>query len=603
MRELIALSSLDSSSKNWPQRGVQGMLEGLPRLSNDLAPDLWGAEHCALARIDSFSTTDSSIDFSNEFVRVVLVGDLYNRQELSSSLDCRIDESAARIAGLAYQRWGCDGVARLFGDFCFSLWDSRTQKLLLARDYLGWRPIYYHWDKSRLVAASSLQVMRALPEFLPELNKGFLAEYVLHSYGTVDQTILKGVHRLLPGSYLVLDRDGICLTQYWDPCAVPKLQYANDRQYAEHLRSLLGDAVADRRSGQTSVAVSLSGGVDSTAVSAVLARTTRVNAFSIEFPGRSCDERSYVEDFAQLQQLKVEYLQPQLDSLFGIQSQISRFGNIPSEPNGVFGMQIRAAAVRAGNRLLFTGFGGDELFTGGEYRYLELIRTGRLTTLFRQLLSDPRPRDLLTDRVPRTLKHSLQKQFESLRWLPDWITPQFRDESDIDQRLRNGWKVPDGLSLQHRTMYSQLYNGLALNLREMEYRNTLASDLVVRHPLYDHRIMQFCFAIPEEQLCKNQLHKYVLRNAVDDLLPKCILHRREKADFSFVNWELLTCLGEKHTFLDLPILQIGWFDRSVLEQLYDELLLTRAKDPSAYLPSTEVFWHLYWANQLVAEFG
>jgi asparagine synthase (glutamine-hydrolysing) len=235
---------------------------------------------------------------------IVLDGRIDNRDDLRAALRGHVDVDAAaadvELLAAAYGRWGADCAAHLVGDFAFAVWDARTRRLCCSRDVIGLRPLFFRAGAKRFAWASEPHALLRIDGTAPAANERMVGEYLTFIIDKTE-TLLEGVCRLAPAHTLVVDGSGVRSWQYWDIDPHREIRYADDRDYVEHLRSLLAGAVRAQTRSATPVGVMLSGGLDSSTVLA-MAQPLRpggqaVTAYSIAADGAQ-DESAYFGEAA-----------------------------------------------------------------------------------------------------------------------------------------------------------------------------------------------------------------------------------------------------------------------------------------------------------------
>ncbi len=198
-------------------------------------------------------------------------GRLDNRAELLDALGPGTAHGAGtdpELALAAYRRWGSAGFGRLVGDFATALWDGAARRLVCARDALGVRPLYYHWDGRRLLFGSEVKALFADPGVPRRPDEAVIADVLLGAFRNVGATFFESIRQVPPAHLLLLDETGPRLERYWDVDPAREVRYARDQDYLDEFRALFAEAVRCRLRSAAPVALMLSGGIDSTLVAA-----------------------------------------------------------------------------------------------------------------------------------------------------------------------------------------------------------------------------------------------------------------------------------------------------------------------------------------------
>src|SRR4051795_2639409 len=239
-------------------------------------------------------------------VKVVFNGEIYNHRELRELLSGRghafTSETDGEVIPHLYEEFGPDFVARLDGIFGFALWDARRETLMLARDQLGVKPLYFHRDGGAVRFASELKALTAEPAVPRELDLGALDEYLTFRFTPAPNTLLRGVEKLEPATYALFQKDGTAeRKRYWDPQPVERTDLSL-AEAADRFRDLLRAAVRRQMMSDRPIGAMLSGGIDSAAVVALMAETSsKVKTFTVGFEGGGdADETGLARETARL---------------------------------------------------------------------------------------------------------------------------------------------------------------------------------------------------------------------------------------------------------------------------------------------------------------
>lgn len=535
---------------------------------------------------------------------IVFDGRLDNRGDLLRALEAPLESSDAALALRACEHWGEAAPQRLLGDFAFACWDAAARRLLCARDAMAQRPLFYAAHAGRTLIASEPQQILAHPGFPRAIHEGVVAEYLTGNPASIEETLWSGVRRLPPAHALVVDDHGLRQWRYWDFDRDARLDYRGAADYDQHFLALFREAIDCRLRGAASAGVYLSGGLDSSAIAGCLVDLAAVRGlppirtFSLTFPGRPLDETPFIDAVVQRYGLNGVRLAGAPTSLDAIASDLERFHDIPTFPNGAVLDPLRRRAA-AEVDVVLSGAGGDDWFTGHPLHTADLLRGGRFVQALREyrhdvaLLRYATPASLLrtavaplvppvTRRVLRSLRGAAQPRF-------DWIRPAFAARVGLHDRLR--WP---GLPRCRTLVQSQIYlfaNALQQTLgEELEDRATCAAGVVSSNPFYDRRLAEFGFALPEEQRWTRGETKVLLRRACRPWLPDVVARRDDKAEFSSVFVEALDGLGGRNFFDRLETVDAGWVDGAVTGRIYDRMARLYRDGRDAYIPLVFSLW-------------
>lgn len=383
----------------------------------------------------------------------------------------------------AYERWGEDCVAHLIGDFAFAIWDERLQRVFCARDHMGVKPFFYTHVAGEFRFSSTLNELRSVSNTLNEIAVG---DYLLFGVNQDNSTtIFSDIQRLRPGHTLTLTNNEIKVNRYWAPSLPPEeVRFRDQQQYVERFLELLSLAVKDRLRTDR-VAISMSGGLDSTALAAIASEYAEVAGFTVVYDSLIPDEeRHYSSLAAKHLGIPVEHLSADQFSLFdGRMDQAEPF--LLSALTGQFNELLRLCAEFS--TVALTGYDGDAL------------------------MHEPRPPGLRT-----RIKRMLRKRDS----MPEWIDEEFARRTNLRERWKEFWsrsnegKRPAAMRALNSKIWTSLFEGYDAGSTKL--------NLEVCHPFLDVRLIEYLLAIPPVPWC---VDKHILRRAMSDKLPATVLNR------------------------------------------------------------------------------
>ncbi len=528
----------------------------------------------------------------DQSVWVVFNGEIYNFRELRQKLEGlghRFSTATdTEVIVHLYEEYGVDFVRHLRGMFAIALWDNRAHRLLLVRDRLGIKPLYYWQQANRLVFGSELKCLLQLPGTRPSIDLESLNRYLSLGYIPDPDTIFQGVRKLPPGRLLLVEAPTVREQQYWELPWPEESAPPSEEECCEQLRELLRESVRLRLVSDVPLGALLSGGIDSSTVVAVMSRLLDrpVKTFSIGFSEEDFNELAYARQVAR--HLGTEHhelvVRPQAAHLFGrlIGYFDEPFGDASAVPTFLVSQLARESVTVA-----LSGDGGDELFAGYD-RYPEASRQrlfDRLPRAFRRNVLLP-----LSQKLPygaygksylrrMALNDGLERYLDAvLLPLPikeRLVTPGFRAEVntlDCSEVLRQF--VPNGhrYLLLDRIVYLDTKTELPGDILTKVDRMSMAHSLEVRVPLLDHRLVEYVARLPMRYKLRGATTKYLFKKAFGDLLPPGILTRR-KMGFALPlpHWfahDLREFLRD--VLFDPRALQRGYFNATFVDALVRE---------------------------------
>ena len=478
---------------------------------------------------------------------LVFNGEIYNHRELRAELEARGEKfktsSDTEVVLRAFLHWDKDCFARLRGMFALAIWSQDARRLVLARDRLGIKPLYFNLRGGELYFGSELKTIFAHPEFKRELDFTGLQYYLSLNYVPCPHTLVRGIEKLPPGHLLEWQDGDVEMEAYWRLRFEPQEQKSLEGAQ-EELDNLLRESVRDHLIADVPLGIWLSGGIDS---STILHYTrelcgSRVKTFSISFAGRSFDETSYIRDIAARYDTEHHELDvsPSLDLPAAIE-ELAYYSDEPFADAGALPVWFLSALSRKHVTVALSGEGADELFGGyityAADRYAALaqsvappMRRGLLGLLRYWPVSNDKisleykvKRFLEGTFLPRDEAHAYWNGTFSAAQQDQFLLQRNRTsiqdlfDSDLPAADENG-------SLNRYLAFDQRYY-LADDILQKVDRMSMAHSLEVRPPFLDHRIVEFAARLPEHMKVNGRQHKVVLKRLMRDKLPMSVLRR------------------------------------------------------------------------------
>ena len=518
--------------------------------------------HRRLSIIDlSKNGSQPMISKSNRFV-ICYNGEIYNTDELlknySSSKLIIKGHSDTEIILELFEKYGLDIIIpKLIGMFAFALFDRKNKKIFLCRDRLGIKPLYWGIFKNELIFASELKAFNFKKSFKKELNNDVISNFLRHGYIPTPNTIYKNVKKLEPGKLLEIDlkKFSPSISSFWDLPQIIKNRSMqnnfNKEELINNLDNLLNDSISRRMVADVPVGAFLSGGVDSTTVSAIMQKNSnkKIKTFSIGFEESSYDEAHFAKKIAK--KLRTDHHELYLTSKEAQKfiPDIPKYFDEPFADSSQIPTYLISKMASKSVKVALSGDGGDELFMGYN-RY-------QIANNLKWILNLP---DFLKKFVLQIIKFGSVNQWNiiskvfSNRFVPSQLGDKLyklakilkEDDSDFYRLLISSFDYPDdflvngkekkGLIWQNNfdTFLSCYVDKLKL-LDTLTYlpddiltkvdRSSMAVSLEVRVPILDHRIVEFSWMLPLEiQLKKNQ-SKWILRQVLKKYVPEKLFNR------------------------------------------------------------------------------
>ena len=488
-------------------------------------------------------------------VWVVFNGEIYNYRELGANLAARghtfTTRSDTEVIVHGYEDRGLASLDDLEGMFAFAIWDAPARTLVLARDRLGIKPLYYAVLPDQIVFASELRALVEHPAVERTLDLTALSRYLAHEYVPAPHSIFRGVRKLAAGHWLTYSDGRVKVEPYWD------VRFQGDRAMGEAdaveaLRAVLDLSVRQHLVSDVPLGVFLSGGIDSSAVAALAARHLpgRLKTFSIGFEDPSFDETAHARSVAR--GLDADHHEEILGPRAALDL-VARLPELLDEPLGDASLLptfLLSRFTRCSVTVALSGDGGDELFAGyPTYQAHRLARALELVPRWvRQRLVRP-----VVERLPVSLDDlsfdfRLKRFLEGMDFAPverhaAWLgafTPAeqralFTSDALARMEMEPSYAAfhemlthaPSASGLE-RMLYLDLKGYLGEGVLTKVDRASMACSLEVRLPLLDRRVVELAASLPMRLKLRGLTTKYVLKRALSGVLPRAILERRKK---------------------------------------------------------------------------
>ena len=609
------------------------------------AQHLWHGNGAGLLRTLCRITPEDAFDrqpLKSRDGNFILVADgrIDNRDELADALDI-----PSRQAGLmpdsafilsAFERWGQACLEHLLGDFAFAVWNQRDRRLFLARDPLGYRPLYWFKNQHFFAFATLCKGLFALPEVPRTLCEERMADYLALLPMKGPESFYKDLFRIEPGHFMVLEDSHVRTERYHSFDPDYRIILKNDDEYVEAAHELLDKAVACRLRSAGGVASQLSSGLDSSTVTATAARllgaqNKRLMAFTavpregFDGPvpkGRHADEgpiaATLAARFPNIDH--VLFRSGNRNPMNGLRQTIELFDRAPLGPcNHAFFNGIQSEAAKLGARVMLSGqMGNMTISYDGRPRLASLLRRGKWVQCLSEACSlvnktDMRPQGALLQTLGHFIPIPLWRAFNAWRgrgWksLHDYtaIHPDLIRRTNLKHRTQQaGWDLSyrpwaDGWQMRTAVMYR-------MDPGDISPACVGGSGMEVRDPTSDLRLVKFCLAIPEDQYLKNGQPRRLLHRMMQNILPSEFFTTKTKG-LQAADWyedafkakddmkEWLTGLeasSESPRYLDLKQMrnsvenwpETGWDEPSVIQEY--RLKLMRGLAVGAFIQYVE----------------
>ncbi|HYW98189.1 MAG TPA: asparagine synthase (glutamine-hydrolyzing) [Candidatus Elarobacter sp.] len=525
---------------------------------------------------------------------VVFNGEIYNFPDLRRELEARghnfYTHTDTEVIVHLYEELGADCIKKLRGMFAIALYDSRKQKLLLARDRLGKKPLYYAVHHGRLLFGSEIKALLAVAPELAEVNLEALLQFFYFAYIPDPYSAFQRIAKLPPG-HLAEYKDGeIRVREYWDIPSYGNNDPGSEEACLEELESRLEEAVRIRLISDVPLGALLSGGVDSSIVVGLMARASSVpvKTFSIGFGKEDFNEAEHARRVAE--RFGTDHHELVVEPAIGeTLEMLSRMMEEPFGDSSIIPTYYVSKLARQHVTVALSGDGGDELFAGYD-RYVVNLRRSRyavppwLGRMYRNHIYPLLPQNVRGRKFAWNISlPSRDRYLDGLSFLPalhrerslftDDFLASVRAYVDPLTRSTEYYDHAPAYDALSRLMYLDTKTYLTGDILTKVDRMSMATSLEVRCPILDHQIVEWVASLPVKYKFQWGIRKYILKKLGERIgVPSALLHRRKQGfSLPLVHWMrhelkdgLLTILAEPRT------LQRGYFKREAIQRLLDE---------------------------------
>lgn len=541
-----------------------------------------GLGHRRLSIID-LASGQQPLSNEDGSVWIAFNGEIYNFQDLKKDLVLaghvfKTNSDTETIVH-AYEEWGTDAIKKLRGMFAFSIWDEKKQQMILARDRVGKKPLYYLFDDEKLLFGSEIKAILQHPDVDRSIDLTAFSDYMSLLYIPNPKSIYKSIRKLPPGHFAVVSKDNCRIEEYWDISFYPG-SFRSETQVIEELIGILDEATRIRMISEVPLGAFLSGGIDSSAVVALMAGASSepVKTNSISFSVAAYDESRFARQVAELFQTD-HYEKQVTPETIPIIEKLSWHYDEPFADSSAVPTYYVSETARKNVTVSLSGDGGDENFAGYRRYYFDMRE------------------NLVRNIVPSFLCQPFFKTLGRLYPKADYLPQIFRGKAFISNVARDPVDAYFfSVSGIHETMKSQLFHPDVIrelagydsrqlfydtyakapaedHLSKIQYldiktylcediltkvdRASMAVSLEVRCPILDHKFMEYAAAIPSRLKLKGRDGKHIFKKALKPYLPDHILYRKKMG-------------------FGVPILE--WLRKDIKAYSEDLILRSRATD-------------------------
>jgi len=492
--------------------------------------------HNRLSIID-LKKGNQPIHNENDTIWVVFNGEIYNFKELKKELKEHdfYTQTDTEVLVHLYEEYGEEFVKKLRGMFAFGIWDSNKKKLILARDHMGKKPLYYYLDQDQLIFASEIKSILETG-VKKEINLRSVCSYLAYLYVLGNNTLFKGIKKLMAGHMAIYTNNNLKIKKYWDISE----NINNDSELAniKKLRSILEESVEYRMVSDVPIGAFLSGGIDSSAIVSLAKKHVDYDFHTFSLGFETFSELEYAREFSEYLDTEHHEIVLKPENYIDKLHEITWHHDEPLGDAAAINFFFLSNLAHKYVKVVIAGEGGDELLGGypnykRNLKILNLLKLPYLGNLSKKLIQlYPKSGDIYQNRI---------------KWILSNYLPQFTDSFNLGH-LNSTRSIRD-MEMKWLTNFEYgclekeavKTNGITDYLNKMLFldckyllperylmksdKTTMANSIEERLPLIDKHLIEFAFSVPPHLKLKNGTSKYMLKMAVKDYLPREIIKR------------------------------------------------------------------------------
>lgn len=506
-----------------------------------------GLGHRRLSIIDLSETAAQPMHYLSRYT-ILHNGEVYNYKELRENLQQKgysfTTQSDTEVILAAYACYGTDCLQHFDGMFAFAIWDEQEQELFAARDRFGEKPFFYYFDNTQFIFASEMKALWAAG-IEKKMNEKMLFNYLTLGYvqnpHNGQETFFTNISKLPARNFLryKLSAQELSVESYWDVEIEPSKENRADEEVVKEFRALFTESVSRRLRSDVPVGSSLSGGIDSSSVLAVMTQLSGASykTFSATFPGFAKDESVYIKKMAAASKAENIEIQPSIDDVLTDFEKICYHQEEPFQSTSTLAQYyVYESAGRHRTKVLLDGQGADEVLAG-YFKYYpwywqELYRSDQ--QMLQKEIAAARGlgveeswgwKNKLAAKFPSHAAVFLQRNKKRSQRSHHDLSKTF-----ISEYGESYYEISHLDTLNGVLYYNALMNGLEELLRYAD-RNAMAHGVEVRLPFLNHQLVTFIFSLPSHFKIRDGRTKWLLRKSMEGTVPDTILQRTDKIGF------------------------------------------------------------------------
>ncbi len=478
---------------------------------------------------------------------LVLVSDslIYNRNEIIQDLQINEKISDDLLILKSYERWGEKCVNHFIGDFAFVIWDSNTEELFCARDHLGIKPLHYYFNKDSFVFSTDIASILEQNDLVFSIDQQQIADTISIVKSEKFRTTYTEIKKLPPAHILILKNNKVEIKSYWKLKPKKEIQ-KKDIDIINEFKFLLFESVKCRIKRMESVGAELSGGIDSSCITAIASSIKPIKSFSHILPDHKLgriypfkDERVFINLLVDHCKIKSQNFVSSEESLLKtLKENIVSSKSLFQQNFGIFSDQLYEKASQENVTVLLSGFGGDEVVTSKSSGYLKELVVNRKWEELKVDLKNQNPnyfkylktyiKIYLKSRFPKVRKLRYQKPWWTYKLKNFAITESFFKSYKVKERYYSNYKKLDVPGMQQKNIKRIVHPYVS---QRLEYCSLIARKYGIeyRYPLLDIRLIEFYLSVPTRLKARNGIGRYLIRRTIEGIVPEKIQWRNDKS--------------------------------------------------------------------------
>jgi asparagine synthase (glutamine-hydrolysing) len=518
--------------------------------------DIWVEENVGLGHQMLWTTPESlheNLPLEKNGLIITADARIDNRKDLSRQLgiEDKLDVSDSDFILKAYEKWGEKCPEFLLGDFAFVIWDKKNDKLFCARDHMGIKQFYYYVSDDNFFIATEIKALLIIPGVPKELNKKKLALFLMRDIQDNEYTFYKKIKSLPAAHFLKIDKNHFTINKFWELDSKLQIEMDSEEEYVKAFRKIFNEAVKCRLRSYLPIGFELSGGLDSSSVVCmaknILEKEENIKFKSITTFSRvydkipECDERFFIQKVLDNGNIKSNFLLgDNISPLKNINNILWHQDQPFFSPHMTNQINTYQKISDAGIRILLSGEGGDEIVSHGGNYIRELFFSFKLKKFLEEIKGSSKKLDqnktkiFIKEVVFPSIPYSFKKFIKliSNRNTNSIINDNFLESAGVEEVDINHIINHIGKIKTKDYHYFSINNPLSQTIFGITDRSSSIYNIEERYPFYDIRLIEFCYSLPTEMKLKFGWDRYIMRIAMQDILPPEIQWRSQKSNLS-----------------------------------------------------------------------